>query len=56
MSRKRSRGCFTAAWRGVALFGVGEGLLGGGSVGEGGLREGWEDEVTAVFIKGTWAD
>lgn len=56
MSRKRSRGGFSAGGdcRGVLFFSLGEGLLGGGSVGEGGLKGEWEAEVATVCVKGGW--
>lgn len=47
MSRKRSRGGFSLGeeWRATdcrgGLLGLGEGLLGGGSLGEGGLNDCW---------------
>lgn len=58
MSRKRSRGGFTGggAWCGVVVLSLGEGLLGGGSVGEGGLKGGWEDELAGVCINGGWVE
>lgn len=50
MSRKRSSGGFSAGgdWHGVVFISLGEGLRGGGSVGEGGLKGGREDEGETV--------